>query len=236
MRELVITAIPTFHLRIAFRNDCYTPRAARFPAIVLKPILKNARGTKYSRTTAQDVHSHVKIVSHAVKPQVYPNETLEMPHYFSELFNEPPFIGTEQHLQAMLPQEAGATQRPDSFRGRDEDTNYFICYLPRSGSTHLISLLRNTGILGKPADFFNLEYERLPLDAAHLLEATGVHSIESASRATGGGPRERREQNRVPFGPAAQFPIGRLAKQLSQTEGPARVGMGRQDSGKGAAV
>jgi trehalose 2-sulfotransferase len=105
--------------------------------------------------------------------------------FFSELLNEPPFIGTEQHLQSMLPEEMAAAQPPHSFRGRDEDINYVICYLPRSGSTHLISLLRNTGVMGKPADFFNLEYDRLHLDAAQLREATGVHSIESASRAYG---------------------------------------------------
>ena len=59
--------------------------------------------------------------------------------------------------------------------------NYAICYVQRSGSTHLTSLLQNTGVAGKPADFFNTGYRSLPLEREQVFEKTGAHSIASAA-------------------------------------------------------
>jgi LPS sulfotransferase NodH len=59
--------------------------------------------------------------------------------------------------------------------------NYAICYVQRSGSTHLTSLLQNTGVAGKPADFFNAGYRDMPLERRQVFERTGAHSIASAA-------------------------------------------------------
>ena len=63
--------------------------------------------------------------------------------------------------------------------------NYLICYAPRSGSTHLTSLLRRTGVLGRPADVLNLDYQRLPANRQNILDETGLHTICDAQRIYG---------------------------------------------------
>lgn len=97
----------------------------------------------------------------------------------AQLFDSPPFQGTEANLLRMLPPGPEPTGTGDLLT---EGPNYIICYTPRSGSTHLISLLQHTGILGKPADFFNLQYISLPLDAEQVYLATGCHDIGNACK------------------------------------------------------
>lgn len=97
----------------------------------------------------------------------------------AQFLDSPPFKGTEENLLRMLP------SGDDDLTGNDllcEGPNYVICYTPRSGSTHLISLLQKTNILGKPSDFFNLEYINLPVDAAQVYHTTGCRDIGNACR------------------------------------------------------
>jgi LPS sulfotransferase NodH len=97
----------------------------------------------------------------------------------AQFLDSPPFRGTEENLRGMLPpgdEPAGTGEL------LTEGPNYIICYTPRSGSTHLISLLQHTGFLGKPSDFFNLEYVKLPLDAAQVYNVTGCRDIGNACK------------------------------------------------------
>jgi LPS sulfotransferase NodH len=59
-------------------------------------------------------------------------------------------------------------------------TNYLICYVQRSGSTHLTSLLQSTGLAGKPADFLNPAYAGLPLENRQVAARTGALTIVDA--------------------------------------------------------
>src|ERR1700674_3011002 len=97
----------------------------------------------------------------------------------AQFLDSPPFQGTEENLLRMLPTGREPTETGELLT---EGPNYIICYTPRSGSTHLISLLQHTGILGKPSDFFNLEYVNLPSDAAQLYMATGCRDIGNACK------------------------------------------------------
>ncbi len=97
----------------------------------------------------------------------------------STFLNAPPFQATEERLRTILPEDAGVL-RTDRLLA--EGTNYILCYTPRSGSTHLCSLLQNSNIMGKPADFFNLDYMNLEPDARQLHEATGGFDIGTACK------------------------------------------------------
>jgi trehalose 2-sulfotransferase len=90
------------------------------------------------------------------------------------LYTDGSFEAIERRIQSLFPNEGIAEAVPSLAA---QGTNYLICYVPRSGSTHLISLLQNTGLMGKPADFFNIEYANLPRDEQHILEVTGIHTI-----------------------------------------------------------
>jgi LPS sulfotransferase NodH len=87
--------------------------------------------------------------------------------------------GTEESVRSLLPDPDAAPCAPSS-KPRNA-VNYAICYVQRSGSTHLTSLLQNTDVAGKPADFFNTGYRSLPLEREQVFERTGAHSIASAA-------------------------------------------------------
>jgi LPS sulfotransferase NodH len=85
----------------------------------------------------------------------------------------------EQGIRTLLADPDGEPSVPLEMPGNA--TNYIICYVPRSGSSHLTSLLQNTGLAGKPADFLNVYYQKLTLEAQRVFERTGVHSVADAS-------------------------------------------------------
>ncbi len=63
--------------------------------------------------------------------------------------------------------------------------NYAVCYVQRSGSTHLTSLLQNTGVAGKPADFFNAGYKEMRAEDEHVFARTGAYTIARGSEKYG---------------------------------------------------
>jgi LPS sulfotransferase NodH/SAM-dependent methyltransferase len=73
----------------------------------------------------------------------------------------------------------------ESPRRDQEGTNFIICYVQRSGSTHLTSLLQNTGLAGKPADYLNAAYAGLPLENRQVAQRTGAVTIVDAVREYG---------------------------------------------------
>jgi LPS sulfotransferase NodH len=83
---------------------------------------------------------------------------------------------------AMRAPYAGSVKSP---RTEENGTNYMICYVQRSGSTHLTSFLQNTGLAGKPADFLNAAYVGLPLENRQVAERTGAVTIVDAVREYG---------------------------------------------------
>lgn len=97
----------------------------------------------------------------------------------ANFLSSPPFQATEERLKQILPTGAA---RIETGKVLSDGTNYIICYAPRSGSTHLISLLQHTNILGKPSDFLNLDYVNLETDAEQLYRATGGRDIGSACK------------------------------------------------------
>lgn len=86
---------------------------------------------------------------------------------------------TEGNVRLLLPDPDAPPSAPPAMP--QNAVNYAICYVQRSGSTHLTSLLQNTGVAGKPADFFNAGYWQMPLESERVFERTGVHSIASAA-------------------------------------------------------
>jgi LPS sulfotransferase NodH len=86
---------------------------------------------------------------------------------------------TEDHVRSLFPDPDAPPSAPPSFP--KNAVNYAICYVQRSGSTHLTSLLQNTGLAGKPADFFNAGYSKMPLEREQVFARTGAHSIVSAA-------------------------------------------------------
>ena len=103
--------------------------------------------------------------------------------YFCEFLDAACARYTESALRRALPGEPELVMpAAESFGG---GLNYLLCYVPRSGSTHLTSLLRGTAKLGKPADFLNLEYHRLAADRQDVFEETGLHTICEARTAYG---------------------------------------------------
>lgn len=89
---------------------------------------------------------------------------------------------TDKRIEAVFPADSAAQYPPELAA---QGSNYLICYVPRSGSTHLVSLLQHTGLMGKPADFLNPDYVQLPRDEDHILAATGVHTISWAYESYG---------------------------------------------------
>jgi LPS sulfotransferase NodH len=89
----------------------------------------------------------------------------------------------ERGIRTLLPDPDGGPSEPPEMPANA--TNYIICYVPRSGSSHLTSLLQNTGLAGKPADFFNVYYQQIPWEAQHVFERTGVYSVAAASEQYG---------------------------------------------------
>ena len=85
----------------------------------------------------------------------------------------------DQMVRSLLPEPDAAPSGPPGILS--SGVNYAICYVQRSGSTHLTSLLQSTGVAGKPADFFNAGYRDLPLEREQVFERTGAHSIASAA-------------------------------------------------------
>lgn len=86
---------------------------------------------------------------------------------------------TEELVRSLLPDPDGpATAAPVMSANA---VNYAICYVQRSGSTHLTSLLQNTGVAGKPADFFNVGYRDMRLEREQVFTRTGAHTIASAA-------------------------------------------------------
>jgi LPS sulfotransferase NodH len=90
---------------------------------------------------------------------------------------------TEESIRFLLPDPDAAPSAPSAIH--NNAVNYAICYVPRSGSTHLTSLLQNTGLAGNPADFFNAGYRELPVEREQVFERTGAHSIASAAEQYG---------------------------------------------------
>jgi hypothetical protein len=70
----------------------------------------------------------------------------------------------------------------ESSREHENGTNYVLCYIQRSGSTHLTSLLQSTGLAGKPADFLNAAYSGLPIENRQVAQRTGAVTIVDAVR------------------------------------------------------
>jgi LPS sulfotransferase NodH len=73
----------------------------------------------------------------------------------------------------------------ESSRAHENGTNYILCYIQRSGSTHLTSLLQNSGLAGKPADFLNPAYSGLPVENRQIAQRTGAVTIVDAVREYG---------------------------------------------------
>ncbi|MDB5069216.1 MAG: hypothetical protein JWM87_327 [Candidatus Eremiobacteraeota bacterium] len=86
----------------------------------------------------------------------------------------------ETVLARLLPDPDGPAE-PGAPPVPPDGVNYIICYVPRSGSTHLSSLLQSTGLAGAPAEYFNLGYADMPQERRHTFARTGVHTIESAA-------------------------------------------------------
>lgn len=67
----------------------------------------------------------------------------------------------------------------------DGGVNYLLCYVPRSGTHHLCSLLQATSAAGAPAEYLNLAYAEMPQEHQHMFARTGVYGIAHAAEAYG---------------------------------------------------
>ncbi len=96
-------------------------------------------------------------------------------------------------------------------------TSYLICTTPRSGSTLLCEALTNTGIAGRPEEFFQLRKEtgttRRPLEYFEGIDTTEIATILGESTGL-----DDRRMNPVPGESYADY-LGRIMQQRTTPNG-----------------
>jgi LPS sulfotransferase NodH len=106
-----------------------------------------------------------------------------MTNPLAQILDFPDAESIDKYLRSAMTDPYAAAAR--SAQVDREGINYIICYVQRSGSTHLTSLLQNTGLAGKPADFLNAAYAGLPLENRQVAQRTGAVTIVDAVREYG---------------------------------------------------